>query len=128
MYDLQVVNKEYILEDVNPAQDPNRHSPANKGLSSLVDLYLNDGEYYYYDPILTESAHEDEIQKLINVDYITLATMLFADQPAPNQPKWWHHHAVHIHETPTRTVTKLDFNGGSAHNAFSLYLIQTITE
>lgn len=133
MHDLPLVNKQEILNDLLPNEYTNMEDPANKGLASLIDLYLNDGPYYVYDPensLGADCANDVNVAQeainntVVNVKFTKLATMCFADQPAPDQPKWWHNHAVHIHENPSHSVVRLDFNGCSAHSAFPIYFIK----
>jgi hypothetical protein len=124
MQDLPLLTKQQIIEDLLPADHTNMDDPANKGLVSLIDLYLSDGPYYMYDPEVSTSNVD------INLPFTNnIASMCFRDQigpPSRGEPRWYYTHAVAIHETPTQCVIQLSFNGCAAHSALSVYFIKEL--
>ncbi len=128
MQDLPLLTKQQIIEDLLPADHTNMDDPANKGLVSLIDLYLSDGPYYMYDPEVSTSNVD------IKLPFSNIASMCFRDQigePSSKgtiwgKPRWFYTHAVAIHETPTQCVIQLSFNGCAAHSALSVYFIKEL--
>ena len=59
-----------------PADHTNMDDPVNKGLVSLIDLYLNDGPYYMYDPEVDTSPVGIELPFTNQTDPV-IATMCF---------------------------------------------------